>query len=104
MSAFSAAVDLIFADPNMAVDATWLRGGVAPAIPCRVIRARPDEIVDYGAARIVSASQRLDVRCAEVSDPARGDLILIGIERFRVQSQPRADRERLVWSIDAVPE
>jgi len=104
MSAFTAAVDVIFADPNMAADATWLRGGFAPAIPCRVIRARPDDIVDYGAARVVSATQRLDVRVSEITDPAKGDLILIGAERFRVQSQPRADRERLVWSIDAVPE
>lgn len=104
MSAFPAAVDQIFADPNLAVDATWLRGGFAPAIPCRVIRARPDDIVDYGAARIVSASQRLDVRCSEIASPAKGDLVLIGSERFRVQSQPRADRERLIWSIDGMPE
>lgn len=104
MSAFAAAVDAIFADPNMAADAVWRVQGVGPDTACRVIRAQPDDLTDYGTSRLVTQSHRLDVRISEIPAPEVGDMILIGDERYIVQSKPRADRERLVWSVDARPE
>ena len=38
MSAFATAATRIFADPNMAVDATWLPGGVRPGSTIRAIQ------------------------------------------------------------------
>lgn len=103
MTAFSAATDAIFADPNMAVDAVWRDCSGGAGTPCRVILARPDEMGRFGDAQIVTDTMRLDVRVAEVPAPARGDTVEIAGERFEVQGEPRRDRLRLVWQCEAVP-
>lgn len=104
MTAFSAAVDAIFADPNMAADATWSYQGIETPLPCRVILLRPDETTEFGAARIVSDSVRADVRVSEISDPQPRDVIVIGADTYRIQGKPLRDRERLVWTMELVPE
>ena len=38
MNAFATAMNVIFADANMAVDAIWFVGGTGPGIAVRVIR------------------------------------------------------------------
>ena len=48
MNAFATAMNMIFADPNMAVDALWLAGGTGPGVSVRVIRKSPDEITPFG--------------------------------------------------------
>ena len=103
MSAFSAAIDAIFADPNMAADAVWLPQGFTPGTACRIIRRSPDDLSDFGQARIRSETTRIDVRVSQITDPRKGDEVEIGAERFKVQGEPMRDRERLVWSIDLRP-
>ena len=103
MNAFSAATDVIFADPNMAVDALWLDQGFGPGTSCRVRRKSPDQETEFGAARIRSSSTVLDVRVSEVAKPRKGDVFILGDERLEVQGSPMLDRLRLVWSIDTVP-
>ena len=100
MNAFATAIDRIFADANMAVDALWFAGGVGPGVAVRVIRKSPDEITSFGAARILSETIMLDARIADMPTPAPGDLIRIGSEDFLVQGEPKADRERLIWTLN----
>ena len=104
MSAFSAAMDAIFADPNMAADATWSYLGVDPPVACRVILKSPDETTEFGGARIVSDSVIADVRVSDIADPQPGDVVAIGADYYRIQGKPRRDRERLVWTMELVPE
>lgn len=103
MTAFSAACDAIFADPNMAADAVWRAHSGGAATPCRVIMARPDTMGGFGEAQIVSDTLRFDVRVSQITAPCRGDLIEIGGEVFKLQGEPRRDRLRLVWQCEAVP-
>jgi hypothetical protein len=103
MSAFAAAMDAIFLDPNMAADALWFDQGAGPGVPCRVIRSAPDEVTDYGGARIRSETTLLDVRVAEIATVRSGDEFLLGTSRFRVQGAPVRDRDQLIWSVDTVP-
>jgi len=103
MTAFATAMNVIFADRNMAVDALWFAGGVGPGVPCRVIRKSPDEITPFGAGRILSETTRLDARVADMPWPAPDDLINIGIESFVIQGEPKLDRERLIWTLDTRP-
>ena len=103
MNAFATAMNTIFADANMAVDALWLAGGVGPGVPCRVIRKSPDEITPFGAGRILSETTQLDARIADLPTPAPGDLINIGAESFTIQGEPKLDRERLIWTLDMRP-
>lgn len=103
MNAFSAAMDAIFADANMAADALWLDRGFGVGVACRVIRRAPDDVTDYGSARIRSETTVLEVRTSEIPVPRAGDVFVLGEERFRVQGAPLRDRERLLWTIDTVP-
>ena len=100
MNAFAAAMNVIFADRNMAVDALWFAGATGPGIAVRVIRKSPDEITPFGAGRILSETTQLDVRVADMPNPASGDLIRIGAEDFLVPGEPKADRERLIWTLN----
>ena len=100
MNAFSIAIDRIFADANMAVDALWLAGGVGPGVAVRVIRKSPDEVTPFGAGLILSETTLLEARVADMPTPAPGDLIRIGSEDFLMQGEPMADRERLIWTLN----
>lgn len=103
MTAFAAAVAMIFADPNMAVDAEWRPGGATPGHTIRAIRKAPDHLTSYGDARVWSATVKVDVMVSAVPTPAPGDRILIAGEAFEVQGEPIRDRMRLVWTLDLVP-
>lgn len=100
MTAFSAAIDAIFMDPNMAADAVYRAQGLPPDVPCRVIRKSPDDLTEFGNARLRSATTQVDVRASEIAAPAKGDRLTIGAEVFTVQGDPLQDRERLVWTLD----
>jgi hypothetical protein len=104
MTAFSAAIAAIFADANMAADATWRVGGLAPDLPCRVILTRPDLGATFGDARITSETTMLDVRVSEIAAPAAGDTVTIAGEVLVIQGEPVRDRERLAWKCEAVPQ
>ena len=47
MSAFAAAVDLLFADPNIGRDAVHTPDGGTP-VPVRIIARRADEVTGFG--------------------------------------------------------
>ena len=100
MNAFATAMNMIFTDPNMAVDAIWFAGGTGPGVSVRVIRKSPDEITPFGAGRILSETTMLDARILDMPTPAPGDLIRIGAEDFLVQGEPKADREHLIWTLN----
>ena len=103
MNVFSTAMDRIFADANMAVDALWCAGGTGTGVAVRVIRKSPDEITPFGAGRILSETTLLDARMADLPTPAPGDLITIGAKTFTLQGEPKADRERLIWTLNTRP-
>ena len=100
MNAFATAMNVIFADANMAMDATWFAGGTGTGIAVRVIRKSPDEITPFGAARVLSETTMLDARVADLPTPASGDLIRIGLEDFILQGEPKLDCERLIWTLN----
>ncbi|ARJ70386.1 head-tail joining protein [Paracoccus contaminans] len=102
MSAFAAAVDTLFADPNIARDAVYIADGGAPVL-VRVVARRADAITEFGDARLWSETTRMDLRVAEVQQPRPGDRIEIEGDAFLIQGEPLRDRERLVWTVDLRP-
>ncbi len=99
MSVFTAAIDNLFADPNIAREATYISDGGAPRL-IRVVTRSADEVTSFGEARFWSETTRVDLRVAEMPAPRPGDRIEIGGEAFLVQSEPVRDRERLVWTVN----
>ena len=101
MTVFAAAIDALFADPNLAGDAVYRAGGADPGIAVRVIVRRPDRIGDFGGTRIASETATFDVRTAEIAEPAEGDTLDVDGITYIVQGTPVRDAERLVWTIEA---
>jgi hypothetical protein len=102
MSAFAAAVGVLFADPNIGRDAIYTPEGGAPVM-VRVVARRADTITDFGDARLWSETTRIDLRVAEVANLRPGDRIEIDGDAFLIQGEPVRDRERLVWTVDLRP-
>ena len=102
MSAFAAAVDTLFADPNLGRDAVYRADGGAPVL-VRAVARRADAVTEFGDARLWSETTRIDLRVSEVANPRPGDRIEIDGEAFLVQGEPLRDRERLVWTVELRP-
>ena len=103
MNAFAAAIDALFADPNLAVDALYRADGADPGIPVRVIVRRPDRVGDFGETRIASETATFDVRTSEIAEPAEGDTLDVDGVTYVIQGTPVWDAERLIWTIEARP-
>ena len=102
MRAFRAALDVVFADPNLGEHALWQAGGVGPGVPVRVIRRRPDAVVDFGASRALMATVLIDLRRTEAAPIVEGDLVVIGMDTFKVIGTPSSDPMGLVLTCEAV--
>jgi len=102
MSAFAAAVEVLFADPNIGREAVYIADGGAPVLVCIVSR-QADAISEFGDARLWLETTRVDLRVAEVPTPRPGDRIEVDGEGFLVQGEPVRDAERLVWTVDLRP-
>ena len=102
MTAFAAALDGLFADSNLSVD-VWHRDSEGQFTRARGILRRPDEITEFGSARLISDTTRIDIRVADIPEPRSQEQILIGDETFLIQGEPRRDRERLIWTIELTP-
>ena len=102
MNAFAAATDTLFADPNLGETALWQAGGLGPGILVRVIRRRPDAVVEFGASRALMATVLIDLRRTEAAAIEEGDLVVIGAEAFKIIGTPSSDPMGLVLTCEAV--
>lgn len=101
MSAFSAAVDVLFRDPHLSRAAQWRAGGSGPAVDVRVIMRAPDDVVSWRSTRARVETVFIDVRVSEVAALAKGDTFTIDGSTFVVSGAPERDSERLVWKAEA---
>jgi len=101
-SVFASAMDALFADPNIGVEAIYTSDGGAPVLVRAVVR-RADAVSEFGDARLWSETTRIDLRVAEVANPRPGDRVEIDGDAFLIQGEPVRDRERLVWTVDLRP-
>ena len=104
MSAFAAATNVLFADPNISASASYRAGGVG-GVPVRVIVQRPDVMSDFNAGQFISNVSLIDVRVADAPALAVGDRFLVnhatGPVLYEVTSDPVRDALRLVWKAQA---
>ena len=101
MNACRAAIDALFADPNLATDAVYHAGGRNHGTTLRAIVRQPDRVGTFGETRIASATMMFDIRTSDVAAPAEGDTIERNGTVYVVQGKPIRDAERLVWMIEA---
>ncbi|QLH37852.1 MAG: hypothetical protein HWD60_01020 [Defluviicoccus sp.] len=103
MTAFAAAIDVLFSDPNLGLDAVYRIGGADPGVLVRVIIRQPDRVGEYGDTRLLAETTVFDVRVSEVAAPVEGDSIEVSGTVYVIQGEPIRDAERLVWTIEARP-
>ena len=72
MTAFTAALNVLFSDPNLSTSALYQQMGIGPELAIRVMRRSQDRMVEFGAARLVSDSVVLDVRISDLSGTGGG--------------------------------
>ncbi|KAF0219302.1 MAG: hypothetical protein FD176_3521 [Rhodospirillaceae bacterium] len=97
MTAFTDAIDDLFADPNMAVTVSY------QGSPVRALVRRPDREVEFSDITVQTSTAVFEIRRKEVVSPAAGDVIVHDGDSFVVQGEPRLDAERLVWTITVRP-
>ena len=102
MSAAATAIDVLFADGNLARDGVYTAAGGTPVL-IRVVTRRADEVTGFGETRLWSETTRIDLRVADVGNPRPGERVEIDGEAFLIQGEPVRDRERLVWTVDLQP-
>lgn len=100
--AFAEAIAALFADPHLAKSAAYLPKGSTESKSVRVITKQPDTVTSFSDARLHSSTNLFDVQAAEVPNPKAGDQITLNSVTYQVQSEPVADSERLVWTLDVV--
>jgi hypothetical protein len=102
MTVFTQAINDLFADPNLAVDAVYQPPASGDGIACRIMLRRPDETVEFGGSKLVAGSVIIEVRAAEVSAPAKGGTFAVGDTAYSVSAVPRvSDPDRLIWRCEA---
>ena len=101
MTAFDLAMDSLFADQNLAVDALLRVGGTDPAQAIRVIRAMPDGFASFGEGRFVVDTVLLNICLADAPALGAGDTVEIAGQLHEVQGTPTRDTNRLIWLAQA---
>jgi hypothetical protein len=102
MSAFAAAIDDLFADPNLTREAVWRAGGSGVPVTVRIVVRRPDRVSDFGETRLHSETTVIDIRVADAPALASGDAFEIEDETYVVQGEPLRDAERLIWTAEVI--
>ena len=103
MTVFAAAIDALFADPNLARHGVYRPGGSGMGIPVRVVPRQPGRIGGFGETRIASETATIDARTSEIAEPAEGDTLDVDGVTYVIQGTPVRDAERLIWTIEARP-
>lgn len=102
MDVFAAAIDDLFADPSLAIDAVYQPPAGGDGVTCRIMLRRPDETVEFGGSKLVAGSVIIEVRAAELSAPAKGGTFAVGDTVYSVSAVPRQpDPDRLIWRCGA---
>jgi hypothetical protein len=98
-SAFATALDVLFANPNLGVNAIYRTGGANPGTTLRAIIRQPDRVGIYAETRIATETTIVDIRASDIKAPAEGDTIEMDGTVYIIQGEPLRDAERLVWTM-----
>ncbi len=99
MTAFDTAIAVLFADPNLAVDAVYspVAGGSKSV---RAFPRTPDLFENVGQSFVATPSLTLEVQVSDCPALGPGDKFTINAVNYTVQGEARRDADRLVWQVD----
>lgn len=99
-NAFSAGMEAIFADANMAQDAFYLGSTAWPGARCRVIRRAPTETYDgVGQMRLATGRIQADLLASSIPErPVRGATLNFDGADYKIE-EVTADSMNLRWHL-----
>lgn len=101
MTIFDTAIDTLFADDNLAVDAIYTPAAGGP-VSVRAIKTIEDDPTDVFSGRQVVKKIKADIRVSEVTVVATGDSLLIGSTTYSITNPQIKDVDQLVWSMELI--
>lgn len=103
MTVFAAAVQALFADPNLAEDALWRPGGAGPGVAIRIIRIQPQPVFDIGGAKLVQDGTAFDVPAGLAPTIDEADTIETAGIVYIIQAPPLRTMDGRIWRLDVRP-
>ncbi len=100
LAAFEKATDRLF--NRLGVQAVYHPHGSSESMTLQVILKIPDHLMDFQAAQVLTATQVIDVKCSDVTQPKVGDVIQVNQTQYTVQSEPVRDQHGLIWKLDVI--
>lgn len=92
---------VLFADPNMASDATYTAPGPAgTSTSCRAVFRQPDTDWRGNDAEVTTPSRIAEVRVSEVPVMKEAGTLAIGGKTYTIQKASRPDADRLLWRLE----
>jgi hypothetical protein len=85
MTIFNTAIDTLFADENMAVDATYTPAAGGP-VSVKAVLEHDVDLMSIGDASVTDRQIVIGIRKSEVAAPGRGDTVQIGASTYTVDS------------------
>jgi hypothetical protein len=98
VSAFTAAMDALAADPNIGTTATYRTGGTGAPVLLRVVRSAPDRLGDAFGTSVIQASDILTVAIAVLPSVEADDTFTLSAETLTVQQTER-DAAGIAWRV-----
>lgn len=98
-TAFAAAVDVLFADPNLSVPGTFTASPLGSPIAVRVVLTQNDPIIQFGEVGVRSPGVKLLLKVTEVGNPKEGDTVTVGSTTYIIRDA-RRDPHNLEWTLD----
>ncbi len=99
MSAFTAALEAMFRDVNLAEDGVYTPAS-SPAVNVRVIQRREQVPTDSFSITQVVTRLRADIRVSELATAADGDTLKISGTTYTVRNPQRKDNAGLIWTLE----
>jgi hypothetical protein len=100
MTVFDTAIDTLFNDDNLAVDAIYTPDGGGAPVSVRTIKTIEDDLTDVFSGRQVVKKIKADIRVSEVATVAAGGELLIGSTTYKVTNPQIKDSDQLIWSME----
>ena len=94
----------LFADPVLAKPAVYQSQDGSGSFTISVMAKQPDMLTGFGGGHIHTAMALFEVQTKDVPQPAVGDQLTVDGIAYVIQSEPTADGDRLVWTLNVVPQ
>ena len=92
----------LFADPILSKTALYQPNGSVDGLSISVMAKQPDAVTGFGLGHIHTATTLFDVQAKDVPQPQVGDRLTVDGITYAIQSEPTADLDRLIWTLNVV--